>query len=127
MRDIKQIAQTMGTDFVEAVKAAELADAEEIGSIVKTMADTYDLHMGKLADVKADRTQILSMMEKLSNRMKESFDHEADAQAYYENEMAGLTRRLEQYRAAKADGAGPQSNLDRPAKPNGALSDLGRG
>lgn len=126
MKTLKEIAHMMGTNFMEAVNAAELTDSQEIGSMLKSIAEAYDLHMQKMADVRSDRMQIQAQMEKLALRLKESFEHETVAQGLYDTEMTTLLQRLESYRAAKAEGAGPKSDLTQPAKGNGAFADLRR-
>ncbi len=112
MPDIKEISQTIATDFVAAVKAAELADAQEIDNIMRSQNDAWAIYVDKLSKIGTKRMELL--------------EEQNAAENIYHAEMQTLSSRLDKYRLAKGAGAGPKSDMDRPAKPNGKLEELGR-
>jgi hypothetical protein len=78
--DIKDIAQMMGTQFSEAVKLAEQREAEEIESILKSMNNSYEIYVTKLAKI---------------------HENEQAAETVYQDELLSLSARLEKYKQAK--------------------------
>lgn len=109
--DMNKIAETIAIDFVATVKASNLADAQEIESIRRSFNDAWAIYIDKANKIGERR---LALIEEQSN-----------AEAVLHSEVQALSARLEKYGQAKSAGAGPQSDMDKPAKPNGKLSDLG--
>jgi hypothetical protein len=116
-QDIKEIAQMMGTQFAEAVKLSEKADAEDIDSIIKSMDQSYQMYSSAMNEFSQERTKLLSSLD-------EVFARETLAVEIYTKEVAELRSRLNAFKKQKLGNKVSDETVAQRARANGMVSSL---
>ena len=92
--DIKQIANTMGTEFAKAVEQAEANDAAQIESVMKSLNEAYTIYLDQVTEIKTKREELL-------NALADCFDKEHKAAIIYQDELLEQSSRLDMFRKVK--------------------------